>query len=349
MAPAQFDSCDWPEVEEVVGSSASPAEDRRRRLLEAVRHGDSLELRALVRRGAPLLTRCPELPELHNANLIDWALHYDKPDMALRLLKMADSVGLGEELACSTVSAVKEAARQGHSELLNGLLTRNAPFNGGLRDEDDSALVMAAVRGHVSCVRALVAAGAWLTEGRKEEVMKCAKLDNFVGVLPAAEARDVREKNQRELRSELEEAILAGDAEGVAAAVRAGASLMPQYHCSKAAPHSEQSLAARAESVLLPESGTSAASTSTPRAALVNPADFAALSCCPKIALRLLELGDELLDKTSQFAASGVHAPDEVLAVGCRHAVHVSAFRSAAPRWLSLAWIDGQRCRLCSS
>eukprot|EP00929_Paragymnodinium_shiwhaense_P113308 TRINITY_DN81587_c0_g1_i1.p1 TRINITY_DN81587_c0_g1~~TRINITY_DN81587_c0_g1_i1.p1 ORF type:complete len:718 (+),score=167.36 TRINITY_DN81587_c0_g1_i1:121-2274(+) len=347
MAPVGDFSLEWTEVDEVAepvqnSLHVPPPKETRRQLLEAVRIGDALALRALVlRRGAPLLTRCSELPGPRPGNLVDWALHHNRPDMAVRLLKISDSVGLSEELACGAVSAVRVAAQRGLADVLQALLSRGAAAinvgDDGMPelDADDSPLLLAALRGHKEAVAALISAGAWPVERRKEEVVRCARAFDFMALLPPPQLSAVRAhgdvvklgRTAKELRVELEEAILAGNHLAVEDAVRRGASLAAHYRSDKAAPR-ELSSELGTGQPHMPHSAASSSSSAVPRSMFVNPVDWAALEGCPKVALRLLELGDEALEV--EFPASPPLAP------GCRHAVHIAAWRAGPPRWLSL-------------
>jgi len=135
MAPVICEQ--WEEAEEEVRPLRPPSWELRRRMLDAVQYGDLLQLRALVRQGAKLDMMVTELPA-GRGNLMDWAVHHKQPNVAMRLLNIADglgagdggsvgtSAGLGAELAKGVDSAIYDAASHGFVDVLKALLDRGA-------------------------------------------------------------------------------------------------------------------------------------------------------------------------------------------------------------------------------
>jgi len=285
-------------------------------LEEAVKQGDILRARALVRRGSRLLGACPELPDGGSGNLIDWALLHNKAETAIRLLKLGDSLSLGKKLAQSTYQAVYRSAQRGFNELLCALLERGAlpgQCSSSIVDgvsERQSALQAASIFGNEAGVAALIAAGAWDEEEEKEMVLRYAQQWGFKeGSLVSCNIRQgcsASAPDEQALRLKMQEAIWLEDITSITALARRGAPLLAHYRCDRA-------IMARVSASHRPQAKIK-----------VGPVDWAALEGRPAAALRLLEVGDEL----------GVLPVDFVRAV--RFALHISSRHGGEPRWRTL-------------
>jgi len=292
--------------------SLLPQDDLQERLQEAVQYGDFLQIRSLIRRGARLDAASLELPEGGTGNLVDWAMHHSSPGIVVRLLKIADSYGMGGWLAGHVEHAVHMAARCGQTDVLQALLERHAPVaqRGRLSASDPrqcSALLAAVLHGHAAAAAKLIAAGAWAKELECSEVLRQAKLRGISGAVGATALNEDAEapmwgSKEAELRTELQDAILSGISSAVRGAVARGAPLLKRYRTDKVSPNAGRPL--------------------TPT--LVNPVDWAALEGSPNVARLLLEL------------EKGLVAPANEQAPGTQSAVHIAARRGGAPRWLAL-------------
>lgn len=312
----------WQEVEEPPLVAPSPHRELREKLLQCVRYGDTLELRGLIRRGAPLDTACPEIPG-GKGNLVDWALHHRRPDIASRLLRLAgDRSGVGGVLARTCHSGVYVAALSGFVELLELLLERGAdPCQRGASAADPSgtrsALLAAAAHGRADVVGMLVTAGAMTKEPRQAEVRHLAESGGFFGALGIEQSCTLPTGPPMEkTREALQEAILAEDRSRINKVIAQGALLLPHYRNDKACPRVGQHRGG-------PEAYVTGNEASR-HASLVNPVDWAALENRPQAALWLLDLGD-----WAEVAGNLDPVHDRV-APGTRHAVHVAAKRGSS-------------------
>eukprot|EP00449_Zooxanthella_nutricula_P038719 CAMPEP_0198598374 /NCGR_PEP_ID=MMETSP1462-20131121/145557_1 /TAXON_ID=1333877 /ORGANISM="Brandtodinium nutriculum, Strain RCC3387" /LENGTH=189 /DNA_ID=CAMNT_0044330035 /DNA_START=25 /DNA_END=591 /DNA_ORIENTATION=- len=171
----------------------------REQLMRAIERDDCNRIASLVRSGAPLhkLYHHPELvgrkvePSVRDAalvNPVDWAALQLRLRPALLLLELGDErTGEGDprpwpqelprpSLASQTQVALVVAARYGHLGLLRGLLERGAPV--AQQDHEGvSALRAAVAAGHLEAASLLLQYEAWVSEERRDEVLRLAHLD----------------------------------------------------------------------------------------------------------------------------------------------------------------------------
>lgn len=144
-------------------------EGQRVRLQVAIMRQGAKDVKALVAEGVPL-TALYDLDDCgkDTGTALDLAMLHRRYDMALQFLT-AQEFYKARGLACSSTRAVAWAARDGRLQILQELLRLGAEAI--QRDEQgQSALYLAALRGHGQCVQLLLNAGALTEEPRAEEV-----------------------------------------------------------------------------------------------------------------------------------------------------------------------------------
>lgn len=146
---------------------------------DAIHFKQLREIRACARHGAPLLGHIYDLGHLgERGTALDLSMYYHRPDVALELLRIADTRYQGAQLARQSEHALAWAARDGRLELLEALLSRQSlsvgPGLGAPRWQGRSALQAAALRGHGRCAAALLRCRAWDYEPAQAEVRKWA-------------------------------------------------------------------------------------------------------------------------------------------------------------------------------
>lgn len=187
--PAPAAAASWREL------GAAPAQ-LRGQLERAVRKGDVGALRALVLSGAPL-DAVYDLGYGHRGNCVDWACVSEQPLAAVRLLELADELGVGDALAVGARAGLAWAALHGFERVVAELLRRGAdpqgapcghagagsscqcgglgraacrPWAGG------SPLALAVTGGWAGAARVLLQYGAWEKEPpeSREQLLRLA-------------------------------------------------------------------------------------------------------------------------------------------------------------------------------
>mmetsp|Transcript_63756 Transcript_63756/g.137161 ORF Transcript_63756/g.137161 Transcript_63756/m.137161 type:complete len:548 (-) Transcript_63756:28-1671(-) len=160
----------------------------RGELSRAIRKGDFQYLDGLVRRGAPLNASL-DIGFGEQGNCVDWACINEKPDMALRLLELADGQGIGNTIAIQARAAFFWSVSQGYLEVLHELLQRGTdpgqPGPAGPNGENQSALTLAVLGSRKAEILELLKYGAW----DREPESSCERLTQLASARkPVAEA-----------------------------------------------------------------------------------------------------------------------------------------------------------------
>eukprot|EP00927_Polykrikos_kofoidii_P082897 TRINITY_DN8362_c0_g2_i1.p2 TRINITY_DN8362_c0_g2~~TRINITY_DN8362_c0_g2_i1.p2 ORF type:complete len:215 (+),score=37.86 TRINITY_DN8362_c0_g2_i1:67-645(+) len=111
-----------------IAARATAADDSlQAQLSNAIQSLPMKTIRGIVRRGAPLVEACYELgPMGEHGTVVDLALYYHRPDVALSLMRLAEETGRGQDVARASTCAVAWAARDGRFDLLTDLLSCGA-------------------------------------------------------------------------------------------------------------------------------------------------------------------------------------------------------------------------------
>merc|ERR1711879_6127 len=150
----------------------------QRPLEQAILNEGVAEVERLINLGAPVTADYYlDAARTDAGNALDLALLARRYKLASQML---NGVG-GDALAQGSTRALAWASRDGQPHLLREMLQHGA--SASQKDEEGrSALLLATMRGHRPCVEALLAAGAWRSEEKCQEVQEWSVQMKIAGI-----------------------------------------------------------------------------------------------------------------------------------------------------------------------